>query len=378
MDKEKKSAQPGNSEFKVNVMMIGGRRCGKTSVLAAMQDSFNKKVSGTPLRFDTADGTTVKVLGDKISEIQEYFTVKGHSPTFVPDDTPTKDISTYSFNVGLKDSKTKSKIKINFIDLPGEWVVNHTHDDEIMDNMSKSRVLIIAIDTPHLMEENGRFNERRNHCYDIIEMVKRVGFADADKGAGLILLIPLKCERYYNDKRMEEVLIKVKEAYSDLIQYINQPGVDGKRSSCQVAVTPIRTMGGAAFEKFERDDNLEIKLDSGYKTPEEAIYYFPDMNKLKPEPADCEQPVLYVLDFTLRAAQSVKRHSKSNSILVKIGDVIRQTLSHSPKDLLFLNIASYIVEAIKLWSGAEDYLLYAEEIAKMKKTEGDGYGVLIG
>ena len=376
MDKQKKGAQSGNSEFKVNVMMIGGRRCGKTSVLAAMQDSFNKKMSGTSFRFDTADGTTVKVLGDKISEIKEYFTVKGHSPTFVPDDTPTKDISTYSFNVGLQNSK--SKIKIGFIDLPGEWVVNHTHDDEIMDNMSKSRVLIIAIDTPHLMEENGRFNERRNHCYDIIEMVKRVGFADSDKGAGLILLIPLKCERYYNDKRMEEVLIKVKEAYSDLIQYINQPGVDGKRSPCQVAVTPIRTMGGAAFEKFERDENFEIKVDPSYKTPEKAIYYFPDMNVLGPEPADCEQPVLYVLDFTLRAVQSVKKRSKLNTIFVKIGDMIAQALSHTPNDPLFSIIANFIAEAVKKWPGAEDYLPYADKIAKMKKTEGDGYKILIG
>ena len=377
MDKQKKGTRSGNSEFKVNVMMIGGRRCGKTSVLAAMQKSFNDDVAkSTSFQFATADGTTVKVLGDKISEIKEYFTVKGHSPTFVPDDTPTKDISTYSFNVSLKDSK--SKIKINFIDLPGEWVVNHTHDDEIMENMSKSRVLIIAIDTPHLMEENGRFNERRNHCYDIIEMVKRVGFADAEKGAGLILLIPLKCERYYNDKRMEEVLIKVRDAYSDLIQYINQPGVDGKRSSCQVAVTPIRTMGGAAFEKFERDENFEIKVDPSYKTPEKAIYYFPDMNKSEPEPADCEQPVLYVLDFTLRAVQSVKKRSKLNNIFVKIGGMIAHALSHTLNDPFFSIIADSLAEAVENWSGAEDYLPYAEEIAKMKKTEGDGYRILIG
>lgn len=57
-----------------------------------------------------------------------------------------------------------------------------------------------------MMEEEGRFNEYRNFCRRTGEMLK---MALSDKGISwqkkLILFVPLKCERYLEERKMEEV-----------------------------------------------------------------------------------------------------------------------------------------------------------------------------
>ncbi len=360
------------SVLEINVMMIGGRRCGKTSVLAAMQNCFESQLGGfTPFVIGPSDGATLDVLEEKRNEVREYFLRRGEQRTFTPDSNPTLDVSKYPFYIKLKDSS--DSIKINFIDIPGEWLENNDHHDTIKALMEQSRILLVAIDTPYLMEEDGLYNDRRNRCFRISEMVKNVGFADTDKGAGLILLIPLKCERYLNDGRMEEVSVKAKDAYQQMLQYVKQPGNKGERSLCQVAVTPIFTMGGAAFDRFERDGDMEIIIEPHYKTPQNAIYYFPDMTKKEPEPQYCEQPLLYVLEFTFRAAQAVV---KKRNPIGKAGEAIAQILKNAPANPLFSVIVSFLADSISKWSGTEDYLKYAEEISKNLKISGEGYRVL--
>lgn len=357
------------------MLMLGGRRCGKTSILAAVQDCFETALMGTPFVINTESDVT-NTLADKRAEILMYFRNKGQDRgrSFVPDSNPSFAREDYTFRIALKGSS--SCIKLNFTDVPGEWMRDNGHRKDLESLIARSRILLIAIDTPHMMEEKGIFNEYRNNCYNICEMIKSVGFADAAKGAGMILLVPLKCERYRNDNCMERVAAQTAEAYQPLIRYINQPGMNGERSLCQVAVTPIFTMGGAAFSRFERDSEMEIIIDEKFHTPKNAIYYFPDMTKEKPEPKYCEQPLLYVLDFTLSAAQSVLKKGKNP--LAKLTDQLAKLLKNAPVNPLFAIVAEFLSEGIALWGGTEDYLAHAEDIRKRKKYEGDGYRVLIG
>lgn len=363
-----------DSELAINVMMVGGRRCGKTSVLAAMQSCFESQLAMTPFTIEPADSWTMETLEEKQSEIQEYFIRKGNQRSFVPDSNPTSEKMEYAFYIKLKGSG--SRMRINLIDYPGEWLNDTGKLDEIKNMMSKSRILLIAIDTPHLMEEEGLYNDARNRCYRISQMVKNTEFANVDKGAGLILLIPLKCEKYYNEGRMDMVSSRTKEAYEPLIQYVRQPDANGKRSLCQVAVTPILTMGGAQFSFFERDENFEIAVDPKYKMPTKAIYRFPDMTKTKPEPQYCEQPLLYVLEFTFCATQSMLK-KKAKNPLNKLSDTLKQILKAAKINPLFTEIAGFLMDALEEWTGTEDYLRYAKDVSQKLKTFGDGYEIVV-
>ena len=145
--------------LKVQVMMVGGRRCGKTSVLAAMKSNFEQQFAETDLTMSYADLETLSILEEKNNEIEEYF-LGSDNRTFSPDSNPTAEMTTYSLEVGIKDKR--DSMQVNFVDYPGEWLADKEHENLLFETMKKSQVLMIAIDTPHMMEEEGKYNERRN------------------------------------------------------------------------------------------------------------------------------------------------------------------------------------------------------------------------
>lgn len=284
----------------INVMMVGGRRCGKTSVLAAMQKCFDTVMSNSEINIGSNDFNTMDVLEEKFREAEDYFRERNQKKrTFVPDSNPSKDIATYSFNIGTR-GKT-GDIVLNFTDYPGEFIADAKTRETILSEFTKSRILVIAIDTPHMMEEEQRFDDRRNLENRVTEMIKKSGFADEKYGPGLVLFVPLKCERYYNDGRMGEVAAQVKQSYSSLINYLLT-----SNSKITMAITPIFTFGGAAFSRFERDEDGDIKIETQHYCPEIAIYNFPDPTVKKPQPKYCEQPLLYILSFVITQAAYFK------------------------------------------------------------------------
>lgn len=159
-----------NEDIKIQVMMIGGRRCGKTSVLSAMQANFQEVFSNTGLSIVASDMNTLNTLHAKQSEINNYFLNKDEGRQFVPDAAPTEDKSVYSFNVTFANKK--GKVKIDFVDYPGEWLKDSSKNEDLQKEMEKSSVIIVAIDTPYMMEEKGKYNDNRNACSITIEMLK--------------------------------------------------------------------------------------------------------------------------------------------------------------------------------------------------------------
>ena len=342
-----------NYDLTVNVMMVGGRRCGKTSVLAAMQSCFEKEFGNTPLLIGPADYDMMDVIEQKYQEMTRYFLERGNSKTFVPDSNPSEDLVTYPFYVKLQNKE--SEIRVNFIDYPGEFLKDNSHLAELENHMKESRILLIAIDTPHMMEQKGLYNDPRHLCFRVTEMIKRVNFADAKKGPGMVLFVPMKCERYYNRNQMEEVRLKVQESYQNLLQYLCPKAEQG--SKITIAIAPILTMGGAEFDRFQRGASGEIEIDQVWKTPRRALYRFPDMSKNAPEPVYCEQPLLYVLSYLLSQAKLEKEKSKYGNVI-------------------FDFVMNLVQTSILNWSSAGDYLEQSKAINGKLKREGDGYFLL--
>lgn len=342
-------------DLTVNIMMVGGRRCGKTSVLAAMQSCFEEQLSGTPLFIGADDYEMMDIIEAKQQEMRQYFLEQGKNRDFIPDNLPTEEISEYPFYVGIKDKS--SRIHVNFIDYPGEWLGEKDHLEDLHRRMEQSRILLIAIDTPHLMEQKGLYNDPRNRCRRVTEMIKKAGFADANKGAGMVLFVPLKCERYYNRNQMGEVCAKVQEVYKPLLQYLQQPGAGGGSSRITIAVTPILTLGGAEFSRFYREDG-EIVLDK-WGTPTKAIYHFyPDMGKDAPEPKFCEQPLLYMLAYVIEQARRAREEQKNS------GNI-------------FTNfVLTFFQTSILKWASADDWLRQAQAVDGQLKQDGSGYCIL--
>lgn len=342
----------GGEDFKVQVMMVGGRRCGKTSILAAMKSNFDDRFAKTDLTFSYGNVDTLDILEEKRNEINEYFRKAGNR-TFVPDSNPTEAVQEYSFSIGIAGKR--GKIKIDFVDYPGEWMTvkksYQEHRQEIVNYMKKSSVIIVAIDTPHMMEEEGRFNESINACHCTGEMLK-LAFEEADISMSLVLFVPLKCERYLVDGRIEEVRDKTIESYKDLIHYFKRFA-----NKYEVAVTPIFTLGDAMFSHFKRDEKtMEIKM-KGPGIPDEAVYYFGDTAVKEPHPLYCEQPLVYLLVYLMQMTRNAKKneYDRGSSIY---------------KSLLILQ------QIIFRTTSARDYDEQMKTLMQALKKSGDGYRIL--
>lgn len=288
---------------KVNVMMFGGRRCGKTSIIAAMKSCFDN-VFGQDLVIVSSD-QTAPILEEKKHEIEDFFNHRKNR-SFTPDSNPSLDLNEYSFGIQVK--KKKTVINLNFTDYPGEFIKNNrTLLGEIM---KKSHIIMIAIDTPYLMEQTrdgknrsvGIYNDRRNFCSTISEMLKN-SFKDItdESFPVMIMFVPLKCEKYYNAGQMELVNEKIHTAYKSVFDFVE--GVN--KSSFEVVITPILTFGpdGIEFSRFGTDENGEIIEAGGL--PEKPIYIFKGENGY--EPTYCEQPLIYSLAYLLSVAEMTKK-----------------------------------------------------------------------
>ena len=343
------------NDFTIKVMMMGGRRCGKTSVLAAMKSSFEDALKNTNLTI-TADYKTMTMLDKKNYEIKRYFN-SSTNLGFSPDDNQTKDEAEYYFDIGLKTKK--SKIRIRFYDFPGEWIINEP--ERVANEIKKSNVIMIAIDTPHMMEVGGFYNENQNKCSIITNLLK-TNLDLLNSEPKMILFVPLKCECYKSHVKykLNNVQEKIREtAYYDLINYLNDS------NKFTVAITPIFTMGTAVFYQFKRDENGKIKektISENQVVPERPMYEFSkeaylgiNGNYPQPKPQYCEQPMVYLLAYTMEIAKRIK-------------DVQNAT---------FINwLTNLFLQKFLSFPSADDFLAEREALRNHMVKEKDGYCII--
>lgn len=308
----------------INVLMTGGRRCGKTSVLAAMQACLQDIVAQTGVSIQPENKHLVKTLNDKLEKNRDIFKFQDKFKSgYVPVASPSSEIAHYKFKLLVENKDTG--INVEFHDFPGEFLFNRneTNKKDIEKLISSSNILIFAIDTPHLMEEDGEFDDAKNLQMRLNEFVKNSFFHDKRTEPFLILFVPLKCEKYILEKRMDEVAAQVIKSYGRIINNIKTSAKSNKLSF-EMAITPIVTLGGLIFSHFGLDEDGEVKtvITTGKEIPEYPTYTF---TKSGYTPKFCEQPLLYVIKFVLDA--SITHEKKEHKKLKEDGGVFANAIA---------------------------------------------------
>ena len=275
----------------LSMCMFGARGVGKTSVMTAIFDD-TQSVNGL---------ARTKLVMSAKSETRDYLKEKKYELQSVFEDrteltnagiAPNNAANTFNFEIGLFGKKPC--IDFTVTDYPGEFIKSNS--SFVDETINKSSAIFIAIDTPYLMEENGKYNEEKNQVSLICEYLeKNIGVIE-DK---LILLVPLKCEAYFHANRMDEVNSKVKNAYKKIIElFEDKPNV-------AIAITPILTMGDVVFDRFEYKDGLHV-----------ACYKFRTANA-EFTPMFCVQPIYYLLSFVVGQYIRYRHKAKGIQILVQ-------------------------------------------------------------
>lgn len=235
------------------IIMLGGRRSGKSTVLACVVDQLANRTPGnicTAMQVDqghefsdeAGHSYTLPTLAEKRVEIRQF--VKGHKVSnnmFVVDMRPSTQKGSYFVQIKTGES---AEMMLEFVDVPGEFMEasNQSHA-YLEDEISKCDIFIITLDTPFLMEADEDLNMIYNRVSEISASMQKMKI-DNEYDKKLIIFCPVKCEKWLHAGQGEAVADKVCQVYRTLINsWVKHPAVS-------MWIMPVETAGGIEFSKF--------------------------------------------------------------------------------------------------------------------------------
>lgn len=142
-------------------------------------------------------------------------------------------------------------MSIQFSDVSGEYYdMGRTHDEEVRKRVKEYDVFLIAIDTPNLMEAinpdnrlcNEAINNSYNHVNDIYTFLSELDDKDG-ADAKLVIFVPLKCEKWAKEGKINQVVERVKTVYAPSLHALSQ------YTNVEVDIMPIQTVGNIVFQE---------------------------------------------------------------------------------------------------------------------------------
>ncbi len=290
----------------INILMIGGRRCGKTTVLSSMYREIGTALAGTGMSLQVTPETAA-LLNKATDAIKEKMNDFSRPLTRVEvDDNPTSAMKTYRFNLQMD---TRKSYPFQIHDIPGEWLTGTEKvQNQVRSLISECQVIIIAIDTPYLFAKMtdkgyGIYHEEYNKPNEITNFFKNSLSTDLIANR-MILFVPIKCERYYHLTKcrelniygrnyMQEIVDAVDKGYGDLIHYLRS--TPALANNTTIAITPILSAGGIDFVRFRNDTDKASGISRVV-----SLYQEPEFLAVKGySPKFCEQPMIYALLYIL-------------------------------------------------------------------------------
>ena len=268
--------------------VLGPSGCGKTTLLSCMNECLSSFSQGD---FEAGDSQTFKLLTEAYRKLEHDAQDDGESLFFTGGIEGTDTDHHYSFNVVAG----RSSIPLKFSDFPGEWLdprdpENASKYAEVEKIARSSSVIIAVIDSPYLMHRGKAYSSEAG--IPEIEHVIENSLTDDGK---LILLVPVKCERYLENEHDAETLCNTVKKYFSRTIALASPSSSyyGKAAVC---ILPVKTMGNVMFARFEEKDGRTVQ-----------VYRRIIGRKFKPEHTD--QPLRYAMSFLLEQYRQKKAAS---------------------------------------------------------------------
>lgn len=233
----------------LKVLMMGGRRCGKTSALASL---FDQMTHGKTNEFLTVsdqtkpeekDGEKKEMLLKKRMELKNFISTEKNN-TFLADQGPTNHYWTYALQLQIPGRPDKS-MNIEFIDGNGEFFeAGGKHHNETVAFVKECDVFVVIVDTPYLMAGNEVEAESANIIDSIHTFLMQIDNQDGRKSKQVIF-VPIKCEKWVKEDKIEDVVKVIEAKYDATIK-------DLKASNkTEISIIPIETAGDIIFAELK-------------------------------------------------------------------------------------------------------------------------------
>ncbi|MFB2937640.1 hypothetical protein ACE1B6_20520 [Aerosakkonemataceae cyanobacterium BLCC-F154] len=270
--------KPLEGPRKIKITVFGPRGVGKTSLLTAMSEQFDKATQKTSLMLRPELKTSL-ILQDKRADLKGCFNTQNELEVVggIKGTTEPQD-----FEFSLAKTGMDATIKLFFIDFPGKDLTSDM--ESVKKLLDECGIVLVAIDAPALMEEEGRWHDLINKPNLVTDYFK-TSYQNL-KEPRLVIFVPIKCEKYMR-QCPAALLDRVQQGYNSLIEFFDKPNL---RSQVVAVITPIQTLGNVEFSR------INVKNYNGQAYPH---FYFRKTNIAKYNPVDCEQPLRYLLRFLL-------------------------------------------------------------------------------
>lgn len=374
----------------VNVIMLGGKRVGKSTILAGIIETLG--LSGSlSSHFICEDSTDYGVYG-KFSIKEKYRNLKAllkhRSVDTMFLTRGLGDSKIQKYNIALRLSDKPGKLMVDFYDVPGEFTNPQRLEfqSEMLPLISDCDVFIVGIDTPYLMECPQSINNAHNRITDLEVALQNIIVKDSTD-LKMVMFVPLKCEKWLQNGEIDKVVTKVKECYGTLLRTLSA------YPSMVVSILPIATVGGIRYKKMappmvvKRNDvstgfscipvsGNEVILSNGEHYAIEAPYsiskdpeavvdgvvvpnaWFERVPNIGYEPYNCEQTALHILRFLI------------------IKTILKQKTEEKNNEGFLGYIRGFLTSIANWWDGI-DYDAFKSLITKLQsqghiKDSGDG------
>lgn len=267
----------------LKITMFGPRGVGKTTVLTSIFKESTSGIAGSQI-FMRAANDNCQMLLEYADELSAA--IEEGDASKIPASSSEDD---YLFEMGIIGKKPTIKLQIQ--DFPGEYLsaaASNYAKDQVKNFVNESEVIIVAIDTPFLMEEGGKYHKSKNDPDQVKNYIRHNPEEFKDK---LVLFIPLKSEIYFHTGRLAVVSEQVKEEYGDLKDYFVTNNVAS-------AIVPIMSLGGMELDCLIDDPKGLAEKVGKYRIFEDKPVY---------EPLFCSQPIFYLLTYVAARYDWLKR-----------------------------------------------------------------------
>lgn len=288
----------------LSMCMMGPRAVGKTTVMASVLAESTERFTGTRIYMKSANSNASRLISYR-EELS--YAIENRDVSQLP---ATGEEADFRFDLGLIGKRPTVAVSIK--DFPGEYLTKEP--EKVSNYMAEANVVLVAIDTPYLMEEEGLYNDEKNMPALVKEFLKEHSSQLSNK---LVLFVPLKCERWFHEGNIEMVTKQVINMYGDLADFFSS-------NNTASFVTPILTLGGMEYDKMEDNTTLlgNMSKIASYRIYEKNPTY---------SPLFCSQPMYYLLTYVAHFYQWQKKQSKG------LMNAVRNTInSYLTKDVVFL------------------------------------------
>jgi Double-GTPase 2 len=284
----------------IDVTMLGASGVGKTTLLASMYDQFMNVIGNTDLEITASDPATSAKMHEYLSTlhaVKDQIDVKGGL-------AGTSEIREYLFGVGRRGRRPLFTMR--FTDYPGNYLTRpdlaDSKDIDLLNRaLTRADVVLIAIDTPALIEENGKYNVDINSKSVVSDNLRRMLHEDTQR---LVIIVPLKCERYLSeDGGAAKLTSRIEEEYSTLLNWLQRAEIS-ERVACVIA--PVQTIGSVVFSRVKEVNGQPIFT---FRTKVYGAKY---------SPVDTEQPLRYALKFVVAKYRSTSYRGLFRGVLQNI------------------------------------------------------------